>query len=88
MIINDLDELGAAVTPDEADTPPVIDPDAMLTATVAFQRLEAITGRRPEIRKPGCGIQNVELAQSDRPDRPELGNCFTLEQGLGPLVPE
>jgi hypothetical protein len=88
MIINDLDELGAALTPDEADAPPVIDPDAVLTATVAFECLEAITGRRPKIGKPGCGIQNVELAQSDRPDRLELGNCFTLEQGLGALVPE
>ena len=88
MIINDLDELGAAVAPDEADALPVIDPDAVLTATVSLERLEAITGRRPKVCKPGCSIQNVELAQSDRPDRPELGNCFTLEQGLGALVPE
>jgi hypothetical protein len=88
MIIDDLDKLGAAVTPDEADAPPVIDPDAVLTATVAFEYLKAITGRRPKIGKPGCGVQNVELAQSDRPDRLELGNCFTLEQGLGALVPE
>jgi hypothetical protein len=88
MIINDLDELGASPTPDEADAPPVIDPDAVLAATVALEGLEAITGRRPKIGKLGCGIQNVELAQSDGPDRPELGNCFTLEQGLGALVPE
>jgi len=26
MIINDLDELGTALAPDEADTPPVVDP--------------------------------------------------------------
>jgi hypothetical protein len=34
--INDLDELGAALTPEAADAPPVIDPDAVLTATVAL----------------------------------------------------
>ena len=88
MIINDLDELGAAVAPDEADAPPVIDPDAVLIATVALKCLEAITGWRPKIGKTGCGIQNVELAQSDRPDLLELGNCFTLEESLGALVPE
>jgi hypothetical protein len=76
------------VTPDEADAPPVIDPDAVLTATVALECLEAITWRRPKVGKPGRGIQNVEFAQSDRPDRLELGNRFTLEQGLGALVPE
>jgi hypothetical protein len=88
MIINDLDELGAAVAPDEADAPPVIDPDAVLIAKVALKCLEAITRRRPKIGKPGYGIQNVELAQSDRPDLLELGNCFTLEESLGALVPE
>ena len=65
MIIDDLDKLGAAVTPDEADAPPVIDPDAVLATTVALEYLEAITGRRPKIGKPGRGIQHVELAQSD-----------------------
>ena len=88
MIINDLDELGASLTPDEANAPPVIDPYAVLAATVALEGLQAITGRRPKIGEPGCGIENVELAQRDRSDRLELGNCFTLEQGLGPLVPE
>ena len=88
MIIDDLDKVGAAVTPDEADASPVIDPDAVLTATVGLNYFEASTGRRPKIGKPSCGIQNVELAQSDRPDLLELGNCFTLEESLGALVPE
>lgn len=85
MIVDDLDQLGAPMAPDEADAPPVIDPDAVLTATVAVERPQAITGWRPKIGKPGCGI---ELAQRDRTDRLELGNCFTLEQGLGVPVPE
>jgi hypothetical protein len=88
MIVDDLDQLGAGVAPDEADAQLVINPDAVLTATVTLEGLQAITGGRPKIGNPGCGIENVELAQRDRSDRLELGNCFTLEQGLGPLVPE
>jgi hypothetical protein len=45
MMINDLDELGAALTPEEADAPPINDPDAVPTVTVALECQEAITRR-------------------------------------------
>lgn len=42
----ELDPIGRAVVPDEADPPPIVNPDAVLPGTVAFRRFEAIAGGR------------------------------------------
>jgi len=42
MIIDDFNELGAAIAPLETDTPLIVDPDAVLTATIALQRFQPI----------------------------------------------
>ena len=88
MVIDDLDQFGDAVTPDEADAPPIIDPNAVLPATVALERLQAISRRRAKIRKAGCRIKHVKLAQRYRFDRSELGRCLALVQRLGAPVLE
>jgi len=43
MIINDLDIIGVAASPDETNAPLIIDSDAMLTLAIAFQRLKPVT---------------------------------------------
>jgi hypothetical protein len=40
MIIDNFNELGAAIAPLETDTPLIVDPDAVLTATIALQRFQ------------------------------------------------
>jgi len=84
MLIDNLDQVGAAVTPDEADAPSVIDPDAVRPTPVAPERLQGLSGRRSKIRKAGCLIEHVELAQRYRFDRFESGNGFAFEQRTAP----
>jgi len=47
MIIHDFNELGTAIVPLETDAPLIIDPDAVLTATIALQRFQPIARRNP-----------------------------------------
>ncbi len=49
MIINNLDGLGPAVGPVEADAVLVVDPDTVLSAPVASQFLKPICRRYPEV---------------------------------------
>jgi len=49
MIIHDLDILGAAGTPHEADAPLVVDADRMLTKPISLQRFEPVARRRTQV---------------------------------------
>jgi hypothetical protein len=62
VTVHDLDILSAALTPLETDAELVIDPDAMLTSTITFERLEAISGWHPQIVEPICDFQLPQLA--------------------------
>ncbi len=46
MIVNNLDLLWSSVGPHEADPPLIIDPDAVLASTIAFQHFQPIAGRK------------------------------------------
>ena len=63
MVIHNLDVVGVPVPPDKVDPPLVVDPDAVLTGPVSFQRFEPVaadlrqvfeTGRCVETREPGA----------------------------------
>ena len=93
MVIDDLDRIGGAVAPDETDPPPIpafagTDPDAVLPYPIAFERLEAIAGRCPQIEEPICRVEHVELAPRRTFDRPPLDNAFAPVQRLGAPVRE
>jgi hypothetical protein len=62
VIVYNLDVNGTIGGP--ADTPLVVDADAPLTATIAFQRLLSIARWRPEVRKPNSRIEHIEFALS------------------------
>ena len=49
MIVHDFDLFGAAVAPDEAHPPLVIDADTVLASATSFQQLETIPWRRCQI---------------------------------------
>jgi len=49
VVIHDLDVLGTVVSPGEADTPLIIDPDAVLPDSIAPQRLQTIARRHSEL---------------------------------------
>jgi hypothetical protein len=55
MVINDLNIKGISIFPGEAYSPLVVNADAVLSGTVASQRLESVAGRYPQILQgPGA----------------------------------
>jgi hypothetical protein len=68
VIIDNLDIRRPGVGPDEADTPLIIDPNAVLTGTIVFERLEAILRRALQIVKPSGRIDHIQFARSDACD--------------------
>jgi hypothetical protein len=49
MIVDDLDIMGVAVTPSEANAPLVVDSDAVLPFAIPGEPLQPITGWRPQV---------------------------------------
>jgi len=82
MVIDNLDHLGAAIPLDEADAPPIVDPDAVLSPAIASECLEPVAGRRSEIREPGRRIEHVQLAERHGFDRSECGRRSVAVQRL------
>ena len=68
MVVDDLDVVGVAVSPREADAPLVVDSDAELTRTPPAQLLEVIARRHAEVFKDDCGIQLAQSTQGNALD--------------------
>jgi hypothetical protein len=49
VIVRDLDLVGIAASPDEADPPLIIDTDTMLAAASTLQCLKPIAGRNAQV---------------------------------------
>src|SRR4051794_17041451 len=60
MVIDNLDALGAALRPGEADPPLVVDPDAVLADTVSPQGFQPVARRRRQVAQV---LRRVDLAQ-------------------------
>ena len=61
MIIGDFDLECVAVTPNEAYPELIIDPDTVLSCTVALQRFQAIAGEKCQIREHSGGVNLDEF---------------------------
>jgi hypothetical protein len=62
MIINDFDVFCESIQPMKADPPLIIDANAVLTGTAAFEHLKVIAGWNPQVLKT---ISDLELLISD-----------------------
>ena len=69
MIVHDLDVVGVAAPPDEADPPLLVDADAVLAAASTLQRLEAVAGRNAQLLERGGSVKHGELRLSALRDR-------------------
>jgi hypothetical protein len=65
MVIGNLNLEGIAITPYEADTVLVVDPDAMLSCTVTLERFQSIAGENRQIREQKSGMDLHELSLND-----------------------
>jgi hypothetical protein len=89
MVINDLDVISFAISPAKADPPLIVDPNAVLTPTVAVQFFESVAGRHFEIVEPLCGIDGQELSSGAPLDlQGQVPNSVASEDGCGALVGE
>jgi hypothetical protein len=62
-LLRDLDIVGVALGPSEADTPLIVDLNDHLPCAVPFQSFEAITGWVAQVLDRGCGIELAEFAK-------------------------
>ncbi len=66
MVVHDFDAVRAIHFPHEANTPLVIDANAVLALAIAFQRLQLITGRNVQTGEFGCCMELQQLAPATR----------------------
>jgi hypothetical protein len=78
MIVRDLYRLGTVGRPVKTDAPLSIHAYGILAATIAFQCLQPVTGRRKQIIQAGCGVHHIELAQRDGFDIPPARRTDTI----------
>ena len=76
------------VVPAEAYTPLVVDANAPLAHTVAFQRLQAAAGKHGQVFQPTGIVQHTQLPQShglhgviQPPGKPAVPDAFCLFAG-------
>jgi hypothetical protein len=79
VTIDDLDLLRVTANPAETHSPPVIDPNAMLTLAAAKQSFKPIAGRHARVLEADRGIQlpqfpegNTLAVGAELPDRQAL----------------
>jgi hypothetical protein len=65
VIIDDLNVVGVAAGPAEADSPLVVDSDAVLAQSIAGELLQSIGGWNAQVEQTGGGVEEHELSQGD-----------------------
>jgi hypothetical protein len=88
MIIDNLDQFGAAFAPYKADPPLIVDTDTMLAAATTRERLEPIPRWHAQIREPGSRIEHIELAHCNRLDGLKFRYGLAPVQRFGALILE
>jgi hypothetical protein len=87
MVIDDLDIPRFALPPRKADPPLVVDANAHLPRTIAFQRLQAIAGRHAQIVKSVRRVKHLQLGSCPPADlRIKSFDPVACEQRGSPFV--
>jgi hypothetical protein len=83
VIVDDLDVMRAITPPTEADPPLIIDPDTELAGSKAFQRLQPIAGRDPQVIQARRNLELAKLAPRHGLDIHEAPDKIAVCQRLG-----
>jgi hypothetical protein len=84
VIVDDLDVVGIAFPPPEADPPLIVDPDTVLTGSIAAKTFETVAGWHAKIVQLLGGVQHPKLSQGHPLDtRSESPGGSPVEQPLG-----
>lgn len=68
MIVRDFHIKGVTFPPIEADTPPVVDADAVLPSPITSQSLQPVAGRNSKVLKPHGGVKHQQLSPGNALD--------------------
>lgn len=89
VVVHDLHVVGISTVPSKADSPPVVDPDAVLPGPITPKPLQPIPGRHAKIIQPRGGVQHPEFSEAHLLHfRSEPSSPSSLEQPLGVPVAE
>lgn len=83
MIVHDFDRVNVAVSPLKANTPLIIDADAVLPLPVPLQALQPVPRQIRERLQIGRGIHDVQFSQGGSLDRLEPAHRFPAEEAPG-----
>jgi hypothetical protein len=68
VIVDDLHVVSVPFVPDEADAVLIVDPNAVLPASVAHERLEPVAGKRRQVAKLPSSMELLQLSLGDPRD--------------------
>ena len=80
MVINNLDILRSALSPDEADSPLIVDSDAVQPLSAAAQSFEPVSRNGRNVCQGFCVVEQTQFSTRDIA---ELPVALALEQFLG-----
>jgi hypothetical protein len=81
MVIHDFDAFGPATRPPKADSPLVVDADAVLPLPVTLQGLQSVTRRNPQIAEATRDLELAKLATRHVGTGFEAPDPVTARQG-------
>jgi hypothetical protein len=83
VVVHELDAVRSIGLPDKADSPPVVDVNAVLGLLVSLQRLQVDARRDAQGGELGGGVDLKQLAPRDALDVADAGYPTAAKQALG-----
>jgi hypothetical protein len=88
MIVCYFNFVGVPASPEKADTPLIVDPDAILSFAITLQSLQSVARRHSEILKVLGPVKVQELSTRNPFYRAKLRHIQIIEEFLGSRIAE
>jgi hypothetical protein len=82
VVVGDLNVEGVSITPNKADSPLVVDPDAVLTLAVPFQFLQPIPRRHAQVLERHRSMEQQQLSSRHSLEAPEAWHVLVVKEPL------
>lgn len=83
MVVHDLDIFRSGFRPAKANSPLVVNANAVLTGAIAFQGLKAVAGRYSQVSETSGDLELPHLASRDGSETREATDADTCGEGFG-----
>jgi hypothetical protein len=89
VVVHDLDVLRASLSPSEADSPLIVDPDTVLAPAVTTPGFQAVARRHTKIVEAHSSVKDRQIPQAGPENaRVKRLDALTSPQSLCDSVPE